>query len=130
MLTPILYMMHEINNQISIGGNSTHVLYIVCTFFCFNKNFVNLKFLHPFLLIILSDDPGHCPIQVEDFAQHVALNRSNMEESFAQEYKELEMQEMFSQHNARIPENRNKNRYINIAPCKNKYCIATYTCKK
>lgn len=69
--------------------------------------------------IILLDDPNHRPIQVEDFAQRVALNRSNMEELFIQEYKDLEEEEEFSQHNARIPINRNKNRYINIVPCRN-----------
>ena len=94
--------------------------------FCVLINFVNLKTLNSpptqlmymFLLTILSDDPGHCPIQVEDFPHHVALNRSNMEELFTQEYKELEVQEVFSYHNAKIPENQNKNRYTNITPCK------------
>ena len=70
-----------------------------------------------------SDDPGHPPIRVEDFAQHVAFNRSNMEELFIEEYRDLEVEQTFSQHNARIPVNRNKNRYINIIPCKNLYLI-------
>ena len=64
------------------------------------------------------DDVGHPPIQVEDFAHRVALNRSNMEELFIEEYKDLEVEQMFSQHNAKLPINRSKNRYLNIIPCK------------
>lgn len=69
--------------------------------------------------ILRLDDSGHYPIQVDDFAQHVALNRSNVGELFTQEYKDLEDEQKFTQHNAKLPVNRNKNRYINIIPCMN-----------
>ena len=70
-----------------------------------------------------SDDVGHPPIPVEDFARHVALNRSNMEELFIEEYKDLEVEQTLSQHNAKLSINRNKNRYNNITPCENGYNI-------
>ena len=56
---------------------------------------------------------------MEDFAQHVALSRSNMEELFVKEYADLEVDQTFTQHNAKLAINRTKNRYINITPCKN-----------
>ncbi|XP_065904635.1 receptor-type tyrosine-protein phosphatase S-like isoform X2 [Dysidea avara] len=65
------------------------------------------------------DDLAHPPIKVEDFAQHVAMCRSNIEEKFNIEYKNLDLgigESSFSQHNAKISVNRTKNRYINILP--------------
>jgi len=72
------------------------------------------------MLTCFLDDSTHPPIKIEDFAQHIAVCRSNMEEGFNNEFKNLDFdirEFSFSQHNAKIPVNRNKNRYINIIPC-------------
>ena len=58
-------------------------------------------------------------IKKNDFAQHMALLRSDMEEGFKMEYESLDMPEWeFTQYNAKVTVNKNKNRYINIIPCK------------
>ena len=67
----------------------------------------------------LSADPDHKPVKKDDFAQHMALLRSDMEEGFKMEYESLDMAEWeFTQYNAKVTVNKNKNRYINIIPCK------------
>ena len=49
----------------------------------------------------------------------MALLRSDMEEGFKMEYESLDMAEWeFTQYNAKVTVNKNKNRYINIIPCK------------
>ena len=48
----------------------------------------------------------------------MALLRSDMEEGFKMEYESLDMAEWeFTQYNAKVTVNKNKNRYINIIPC-------------
>ena len=58
-------------------------------------------------------------VKKDDFAQHMALLCSDMEESFKMEYESLDMPEWeFTQYNAKVTVNKNNNRYINIIPCK------------
>ena len=69
-------------------------------------------------------DPDHKVVKKDDFAQHMALLRSDMEEGFKMEYESLDMAEWeFTQYNAKVTVNKNKNRYINIIPCKLLHCI-------
>lgn len=68
---------------------------------------------------MLIADPDHKVVKKDDFAQHMALLRSDMEEGFKMEYESLDMAEWeFTQYNAKVTVNKNKNRYINIIPCK------------
>ena len=69
-------------------------------------------------MIVFVADPDHKLIKKDDFAQHMALLRSDMEEGFKMEYESLDMPEWeFTQYNAKVIANKNKNRYINIIPC-------------
>ena len=72
-----------------------------------------------YALRVTKVDPDHKVVKKDDFAQHMALLRSDMEEGFKMEYESLDMPEWeFTQCNAKVTVNKNKNRYINIIPCK------------
>lgn len=73
--------------------------------------------LENYVLVLLAD-PDHKVIKKDDFPQHMALLRSDMEEGFKVEYETLDLPEWeFTQYNAKVTLNKNKNRYINIIPC-------------
>jgi len=58
------------------------------------------------------------PIKVENFAEHLAMLHSSMNQQFTTDYDSLVVQNDFSFNGAKLEINVMKNRYKNILPCK------------
>ena len=63
-------------------------------------------------------DADKKPIKVEDFAEHLAMLQSNMNQQFRADYDSLVSDTEYTFHAARLGVNITKNRYKNILPCK------------
>ena len=57
------------------------------------------------------------PIKVENFAEHIAMLHSSMNQQFTTDYSSLVMENDFSFHTCKLEVNVMKNRYKNILPC-------------
>ena len=58
------------------------------------------------------------PIEVEDFAEHLAVLQSNMCEQLQTEYESIPLDTTaYTFHAAKLAVNVNKNRYKNVIPC-------------
>ena len=65
------------------------------------------------MYVALSD---HKPVKVEDYPQHIALMQSKKSIQFEEDYDSVMVDEVFSQHAAKLHVNVSKNRYKNIIP--------------
>ena len=63
-------------------------------------------------------DADKKPIKVEDFAEHLVMLQSNMNQQFRADYDSLVSDTEYTFHAARLGVNISKNRYKNILPCK------------
>lgn len=60
-------------------------------------------------------------VTVEGFARHVASLHADGDIGFSKEYEIIQEESMnfdFSTESSQLPENKTKNRYLNIVPCK------------
>jgi len=57
------------------------------------------------------------PIKAENFAEHLAMLHSSMNQQFTTDYDSLVVQNDFSFNGAKLEINVMKNRYKNILPC-------------
>ena len=68
--------------------------------------------------IVVLADADKKPIKVEDFAEHLAMLQSNMNQQFRADYDSLVSDAEYTFHAAKLGVNMTKNRYKNILPCK------------
>lgn len=66
----------------------------------------------------MAEHPGHKPIKIDDFTEHVASLKADDEARMIEEFESLTVNAPFTQHAAKLLRNKIKNRYKNIAACK------------